>query len=200
MLDWKNMLYRSFVFWAIFSVVCGVLYTACITGIAQVFFTKQADGSIIKINGVTYGSSLLGQEYNDMTHMWGRVIQADTTTFTDKSGNAVYYAWPSNLSTTSDALKVSVEKRVEMLKQADPTMDQTKIPVDLVTSSASGLDPHISKAAAQYQIDRLVKSTGKTKEEIQEIINKYTTKPFLGIFGEPVVNVLEVNLALDGIL
>ena len=152
----------------IFTVVCGVIYTAAITGFAQIVFPDKANGSIIEVDGKKYGSELLGQQFIDDTHMWGRIMV--------------------------------IAERVAMIEAANPEQKGKQIPVDLVTVSGSGLDPHISLAAAEYQIPRLVRTTGKSEAEIRKIIDKYTDHGFLGYFGETTVNVLKVNLALDGIL
>lgn len=183
-----------------FSVLIGIIYTLVITGIAQVIFPYQANGSIIEIDGVKYGSALLGQQYTDDAHMWGRITNLDVSTYTNKDGEQLVYAAPSNKTPMSDEYKEMIDERVAKIQAANPDMAGTPIPVDLVTNSGSGLDPNISVAAAEYQIPRLVKATGKSAEEIQSIIDKYTTGRWLTIFGEPVVNVLKVNLALDGVL
>jgi K+-transporting ATPase ATPase C chain len=196
----KGLIQKASIFLMISTILCGVVYTLLVTTVAQGLFHKQANGSIIEVNGEKYGSVLLAQEFNDQSHLWGRLMIIDTSTFKDKKGNSLQYAGVSNLSPTSDEFQKVVSERIAMIKEANPTEQDSAIPVDLVTCSASGLDPHISVAAAEYQIDRIVSNTGKTKEEVEEIIKRYTTNRFLGFLGEPVVNVLEVNLALDGIL
>lgn len=196
----KDVLPKAMLFLFIFIILCGVIYTFFITGIAQVFFPEKANGSIIEVDGKKYGSSLLGQQYTDDSHMWGRIMSLDTGTYTDENGKTVMYAAPSNLSPASKEYEQLVKERVEKIKESHQSMGNAPVPVDLVTSSGSGLDPHISVLAAEYQVDRISEHTGKPKEEIQALIEKYTDGRFLGIFGEPVVNVLKVNLALDGIL
>lgn len=196
----KGIIPKAGIFLFLFTIICGILYPLFITGISQIFFRDKANGSIIEIDGKKYGSQLLGQQYTDESHMWGRIMNIDTDTFTDEEGNKVMYSWPSNISPASDEFKELVEKRVSMIKAANPDAKEEAIPVDLVTSSGSGLDPHISVAAAEYQVPRIAKEQNMTEEEVNQIIEKYTTGRFLGIFGEKVVNVLEVNLALDGIL
>jgi K+-transporting ATPase ATPase C chain len=155
---------------------------------------------MIEVDGIKYGSELLGQQYTGDEYLWGRIMNIDTKTFQDENGNAVMYATPSNINTTSEEFETLVAKRVEKIKNANPDATVDKIPVDLVTSSGSGMDPNISVAAATYQVERIAKSRNMTPEEVRSIIDKYSTDRFLGIFGEEVVNVLEVNLALDGIL
>lgn len=184
----------------IFTVICGVFYTAAITGFAQVIFPNKANGSIIEVDGKKYGSELLGQQFIDDTHMWGRIMLIDNNTFSNKDGDKTMYGWASNISPASEDYEQVIKERIEMIKAANSEQKGKKIPVDLVTVSGSGLDPHISISAAEYQIPRLVRTTGKSEVEIREIIDKYTNRGFLGYFGETTVNVLEVNLALDGIL
>lgn len=180
--------------------LCGVIYPLMVTGISQIFFSKTANGSMIEVDGKRYGSQLLGQQFADDTHMWGRIMQVDTDTFRDAKGRSMMYAVPSNLSPASKEFAELVEERVTMIKEANPDAKMDAVPVELVTSSGSGLDPHISVAAATYQIPRLAVRNQQSEAQVEEIIDRYTTGRFLGIFGEPVVNVLEVNLALDGIL
>ena len=135
-----------------------MVYTGVVTGIAQLIFPKQANGSIIEIDGKKYGSELLGQQYTDEAHMWGRIMNVDVSTFTDENGKMLMYSAPSNLSPASEEYAKLVEERVEKLKSANPDMDETAVPVDLVTCSGSGLDPHISPAAAEYQVARIAKA------------------------------------------
>ncbi len=184
----------------IMTILCGIIYPLMVTGISQIFFKDQAEGSIIEKDGIKYGSELLGQQYIGDEYLWGRIMNIDVEKFTDENGNAVMYANPSNISVTSDKFETLVEERVGKIKSANPDADVDKIPVDLVTCSGSGFDPHISVAAAEYQVERIAKIRSMTEEEVQNIIDKYTTGRFLGIFGEEVVNVLEVNLALNRIL
>ncbi|MDO4664336.1 potassium-transporting ATPase subunit KdpC [Allobaculum stercoricanis] len=184
----------------VFTVLCGIAYTGVITGAAQLIFPHQSNGSIIEVNGVRYGSELLGQQYNDERHMWGRIMNLDVSTYQDENGEPLMYATPSNLSPASEEYQQLVAQRVDMIRQANPDMKETAIPVDLVTCSGSGLDPHISKAAANYQVARIAKENQMSEQEVQEIIDKCTQGKFLGVFGEETVNVLKVNLMLDGIL
>jgi len=171
-----------------------------VTVIAQIFFPKQANGSIITVNGVKYGSELLGQQYDNDKYMWGRIMNINTTTFTDKSGKPVLYAQASQLSPKSDKFKELVKERVDMIENANPNADTAKVPQDLVTSSGSGLDPQISLAAANYQISRVAQNNELTKEQVKQMIEKCTTHKVFGIFGQETVNVLKVNLMLDKIL
>ena len=200
MKTFKNILPRAAVLFLIFTLLCGVIYTGVVTGLAQVLFPNQANGSIIEVDGKKYGCELLGQQFTDNSHMWGRIMNVDVSTYTDKDGKALMYASPSNLSPASDAYKELVSARVEKLKAADPDMDGTAVPVDLVTCSGSGLDPDISPAAADYQVKRIAKVRNISDEQIRTIVSKCSKGRFLGIFGEDTVNVLKVNLMLDGIL
>ncbi|MEG2081213.1 MAG: potassium-transporting ATPase subunit C, partial [Oscillospiraceae bacterium] len=133
-------------------------------------------------------------------HMWGRIMNIDISTYKDKNGKTLMYASPSNISPASEKYEKLVAERVEMIKKANPQMNETAIPVDLVTCSGSGLDPHISPVAAEYQIKRLASANGISTDSVKEIIKKCTSGRFLGVFGEETVNVLKVNLMLDGIL
>lgn len=196
----KHILPRATLIFVVFTLLCGVLYTGAVTVAAQVFFPNQANGSIIEVDGVKYGSALLGQHYTDDAHMWGRIMNLDVTTYQDKNGNPLLYSTPSNLSPVSAEYTQLVSWRVEKIKAAHPDMAGRAIPVDLVTCSGSGLDPHISPAAAEYQVGRIARAQGIGEDELRDIISQCTTGRFLGIFGEETVNVLKVNLMLDNIL
>ena len=196
----KDVLPKAALLLVIFTLICGVIYTAAVTGLGQLLFSNKANGSIIEVNGKKYGCELLAQQYTDNSHMWGRIMNIDTTTFTDATGKRLMYAWPSNLSPASDKYKTLVKERVEKIQTANPDMEGMAIPVDLVTCSGSGLDPDISLAAAEYQVPRLAKANDMTEDEIRSIIDKCANHRFLGVFGEETVNVLKVNLMLDKIL
>lgn len=196
----KQILIRSAGMLAAMSLVCGLGYTLVITGIGQLLFPHQAAGSILSIDGKTYGSQLLGQPFTDEGHLWGRIMNVDTGSFADEDGQPVLYAWASNKSPAGEEMEALVAQRVEALRAANPDKGDAPIPVDLVTCSGSGLDPEISPAAAAYQVPRIAKARGIPEEEVQAVIDQYTSGRFLGVFGEPRVNVLQVNLALDGIL
>lgn len=196
----KTVLPRATLMLLIFTLVCGIIYSAAVTGLSQLIFPNKANGSIIEVNGKKYGCELLGQQYTDDRHMWGRIMNIDTTTFTDANGNKLMYSWPSNLSPASNEYAALVKKRVDMIKAANPDAKVNAIPVDLVTCSGSGLDPEISLAAAEYQVPRLAESNNITQNKVSSIIAKCANHRFLGVFGEETVNVLKVNLMLDGIL
>ena len=196
----KNVLPKSAIIFLIFTVICGVVYTGIVTEIAQLIFHDKANGSIIEVDGKKYGCELLGQKYTDEAHMWGRIMNIDVSTYKDENGKTLMYAVPSNLSPASEEFKDLVAKRVQMLRKANPDMEETAILVELVTCSGSGLDPHISPAAAKYQVTRIAKANNMSEEKVRAIIEKCTDSRFLGVFGEKTVNVLKVNLMLDGIL
>ncbi len=200
MKTFKSVLPRAAMIFIIFSIVCGILYTGVVTGLAQLIFPDKANGSIIEVDGEKYGSELLAQQYTDEKYMWGRIMNVDVSTYTDKDGSHLMYAAPSNKSPASDEYEQMVAERVEMLCAANPKREGTPIPVDLVTCSGSGLDPDISPAAASYQVPRLAEANGMTEEQVRSVIDKCTKGKFLGVFGEKTVNVLKVNLMLDGIL
>ena len=196
----QNVLPSAAIIFLIFTLLCGVVYTGAVTGIAQLIFPDKANGSIIEIDGKKYGSELRGQQYTDDGHMWGRIMNIDVSTYKDENGKTLMYAAPSNLSPASAEYEALVRERVEKLREANPDMDETAIPVDLVTCSGSGLDPHISPAAAEYRLARIAKANDMTEDEVREIIEKCTDGRFLGVVGEETGNVLKANLMLDGIL
>ena len=166
----KSVLPRAALIFLIFTIVCGVVYTGVVTGLAQLIFPNQANGSIIEVDGKKYGCELLGQQYTDDAHMWGRIMNIDVSTYTDENGKALMYATPSNLSPASEEYQALVDERVQKIKESNPDMGDTPIPVDLVTCSGSGLDPHISVAAAEYQIPRLARQTIKPKMKFERLL------------------------------
>jgi K+-transporting ATPase ATPase C chain len=196
----KSSLPRAAMCLLIFTILCGVIYTGVVTGIAQVFFHEKANGSIIEVDGKKYGSELLGQQYTDDSHMWGRIMSIDVSTFTDKEGNRLMYSAPSNLSPAGEEFRELVAERIQKLRAANPQKADEPVPVDLVTNSGSGLDPHISPDAAEYQVERIAAHHNMSEDEVRTIIEKCTKGKVLGVFGEKTVNVLKVNLMLDGIL
>ena len=196
----KEEIQRAIILVLLMTILCGIIYPMLITGVSQLFFHSKANGSILEADGKKYGSELLGQQFTDDKYLWGRVMDINIDLFTDSQGNKLMYAAPSNVSTTSDEFKQEVSDRVEQIKRANPASNDKKIPVDLVTNSGSGLDPQISYDATLYQAKRIAQVRNISVEKVQQIIDRYTTDRFAGIFGEKVVNVLEVNLALDGII
>ncbi|MBU5625470.1 potassium-transporting ATPase subunit KdpC [Oscillibacter sp. MSJ-2] len=196
----KQTILRAFGLVVVMTVLCGLLYTLVCTGVAQALFPRQAGGSVIEVNGKTYGSELLAQQFTQPGHLWGRPMNLDFSSFTDDEGNPVMYAWATNKSPAGRDMDAMVQERMDNLIAADPAMEGTPIPVDLVTVSGSGLDPEISPEAAEYQVHRIAQARELTEDEVRQVIERYTTGRWLGVFGEPRVNVLKVNLALDGIL
>ena len=194
----KRVASRALGVFALFTVVCGLGYTLVVTGIAQVAFPYQANGSLIKVDDKIVGSELIGQNFEDEDHMWGRI--QNVTIVEGKDGELMAYGAPSNLSPASEEYRQLVDARVKKIRASNPDAGMDAVPVDLVTCSGSGLDPEISPDAAEYQVPRLAKATGKSEDEVREIIAKCTKGRFLGVFGEPTVNVLKVNLMLDGAL
>lgn len=200
MKDFIKILGKSVLLFLIMMILCGLLYTLAMTGISALFFQDKANGSIIEVNGVKYGSGLLGQQFTDPGHLWGRIMILDVSTYQDEEGNPLMYAGASNKSPAGEEFEKLTAERVAMIREANPDADMDAIPVELVTCSGSGLDPHISPAAAEYQVPRIAQARDIPEEKVREVIAKYTNGRFLGILGEKTVNVLEVNLALDGIL
>lgn len=184
-----SQLRTAFLMLLIFTVITGVIYPLAVTGVAQMAFPKQANGSLIVVDGKTYGSELIGQQFDDPKYFWGRLSAA---------GYNAAASSGSNYGPLNPALTDMVEARIEALKAADP--DNTlPIPVDLVTASASGLDPHISVAAALYQGHRVAAARGLDEAEVRSLVEEYTEGRQFGFLGELRVNVLLLNLALDGI-
>lgn len=197
----KSVLPKMIGFFLIMMVITSIIYPAVITAAANVAFGNKAEGSIITGNdGRKYGSALLAQEFTGSQYLWGRIMNVDTSTFTGENGEPLMYSWASNKTPAGEELEAMVAERVEKIREAHPEKGDEPIPVDLVTCSGSGLDPEISLAAAGYQAERIASARGMSVEEVESVIQKYTTGKFLGIMGEPRVNVLKVNLALDGLL
>jgi potassium-transporting ATPase KdpC subunit len=176
----------------VLTVITGLIYPAVVTAIAQVAFPSQANGSLITVGGKVVGSALIGQPFDAPQYFWGRLSAIAPFPYNAATSSG------SNLGPTNPALIDEVQARVDALKAADPGNTQP-IPVDLVTSSGSGLDPDISIAAALYQVSRVAKARGMDVAQVSTLLNQYTTGRQLGILGESVVNVLELNLALDSL-
>ena len=182
----------AIIFLVVFTVITGVIYPLVVTGIAQAFFHKQANGSLIVSNGNIAGSSLIGQQFSDPKYFWGRLSATSPVPYNAASSSG------SNLGQENPALQDEVQARIDALKAVDPD-NKLAIPVDLVTSSGSGLDPDISIAAADYQINRVAKYRNVTVAQVSALVKQYTTGRTFGFLGEQRVNVLQLNLALDNL-
>ncbi len=174
----------------VFTVITGVLYPLAVTGIAQAVFPRQANGSLIRQHGQVIGSALIGQPFRSPRYFWSR--PSATAPFPDNS----LASGGSNLGPTNPVLLQQVKARIAALHAADPSQ-HAPIPVDLVTASGSGLDPDISPAAALYQVPRIARLRHLSEQRVRALVARYTTLRQLGFLGEPRVNVLELNLALD---
>lgn len=195
----KSVIPKMLGFFLVMLVITSLVYPAVITAAARAVFPDQATGSIIVGNdGKRYGSELLAQEFTGENYMWGRIMNVDTATFIGEDGEPLLYSWASNKSPAGEELEALVAERVKRLRAANPEQGDEPIPVDLVTCSGSGLDPDISPAAAEYQVQRIADARGIRPENVQAVVDRYTTGRTFGLFGEPRVNVLKVNLALDG--
>ena len=170
----------------------GLLYPLLMTGIGQVVFPYQANGSVLREHGKIVGSALIGQYFREPQYFWSRPSATSPMPYNGAGSSA------SNLGPNNPTLIANVAARVKALRAADPS-EKGPVPVDLVTSSASGLDPDISIAAAQYQVPRIAKAGGIPETKIQQLVRRYTHYPLLGFIGEPVVNVVKLNLALHEI-
>jgi K+-transporting ATPase ATPase C chain len=174
----------------LFTIVAGVMYPLFVTGVAQLFFPRQANGSLIQSNGKTAGSALIGQPFSNPKYFWSRPSATMPFAYNAGASSGSHYG-PLN-----PALFTSVRKRIAGLKEADP-QNTRPVPVDLVTASGSGLDPHISVAAALYQLSRVARARGMSEDTLRFLVAQSTTGRQLGFLGEPAVNVLKLNLALD---
>jgi len=176
----------------VLTVVTGVVYPLVITGIAQIAFPRAANGSLIVANGKTLGSELIGQPFDDPKYFWSRPSATSPQPYNGAASAA------SNQGARNPALADAVKDRIKALHDADPD-NKAAVPGDLITASGSGLDPHISVAAAEYQVARVAKARGLSTEKVRSLVAEHTEGRTLAVLGEPRVNVLRLNLALDGV-
>lgn len=176
---------------ALFTLVTGVAYPLAVTGVAQAIFPAQANGSLVEVNGRVVGSSLMGQPFDDPRYFWGRPSATGPSPYNASASTG------SNLGPTNPALATAVRERVAALRAADPDQASIPIPVDLVTASGSGLDPHVSPAAALYQVHRVARVRSVPEDRVRALVEAHVEVRTLGVLGEPRVNVLRLNLALD---
>jgi K+-transporting ATPase ATPase C chain len=186
----KEQIRAALLLFIILSVITGIVYPLFVTGIAQLFFHDKANGSLIYSNEKPVGSSLIGQPFDNPKYFWGRLSATLPVSFNATASSG------SNFGPSNPALLDAIKTRIKILKEVDPD-NNNLIPVDLVTACASGLDPHISLAAAYYQVSRVARMRGLSQDLVREIINRHIRSRFLKLIGEPIVNVLEVNLELD---
>jgi K+-transporting ATPase ATPase C chain len=184
------MIRNAFMSLLLFTILTGLIYPLAVTGIAQAIFPHQANGSIIMKDGKPIGSALLGQQFDDPKYFRGRLSATGTYPYNGGASSG------SNRGTNNPDLMKSVQERIGAIRATDP-YNSANIPVDLVTASGSGLDPHISPAAAEYQTKRVARNRGIDEAKVRALIAAYTEPRQFGILGEPVVNVLKLNVALD---
>lgn len=181
---------KAFGMLAILTVITGVLYPLAVTALAQTFFHEEANGSLVVQDGKVVGSKLIGRSFDDSKHFWGRLSATSPGPYNASASTG------SNLGPTNEALTKSAQARIDALRAADPE-NTAPVPVDLVTASGSGLDPHISPEAADYQVHRVAKARGLPEARVRALVERFTEGRALVVLGEPHVNVLLLNLALD---
>ncbi|MBX7187627.1 MAG: potassium-transporting ATPase subunit KdpC [Vicinamibacteria bacterium] len=186
----KDHLRPAFILLVLLSALTGLLYPLAVTAIAQTLFPREASGSLVMRDGKARGSRLIGQSFSEPRYFWGRLSATGPVPYNAAASTG------SNLGPMNKALRDAALARIEALRAADPG-NKAPVPVDLVTASGSGLDPHISVAAALYQAPRVARLRAMSVKAVEAMIGRHTTGRGLGVFGEPVVNVLELNLALD---
>jgi len=179
----------ALVMFVLLSVMTGAAYPALVTVVAKVFFPARAAGSVVVRDGAPVGSALIGQPFSDVRYFWPRPSATTPVPYNAAAGSG------SNLAPSNPALVKAIAERVAALRAANPGGGD--VPVDLVTASGSGLDPHISPAAAEYQVARVARARGMTADRVRALVRDATEGPSLGVLGDPRVNVLELNLALD---
>lgn len=188
----KTILRPALVFFTVLTLLTGVAYPLVVTGAAQALFPAQAAGSLLERGGKPAGSALIGQNFTDPKNFWGRPSATGPMPYNASASGG------SNQGPLNPALVEAVKARVEALRAADPG-NTAPVPVDLVTASASGLDPHITPAAARYQVARLAKARNLPPARIEALVQDHVEAPLFGFLGEPRVNVLRLNLALEAL-
>jgi len=188
----KNILRPALVLFTVLTLLTGIAYPLAVTGLTQSLFPSQAGGSLIVHDGKPVGSALIGQNFSEPKHFWGRPSATSPMAYNAAASSG------SNLGSLNPALTDAIKSRVEALRGADPG-NTAPVPVDLVTASASGLDPHISPAAARFQVARVARARGLPADKVQALVDQQTEKPLFGFLGESQVNVLQLNLALQAL-
>lgn len=186
---WKQAK-QAFLLLVVFSILTGIVYPLAITGISQIVFPGKANGSLIYRDGRPVGSSLIGQSFTDPKYFWSRPSATSPTPYKADASNG------SNLGASNPDLAKAVAERIAALRKADPD-NAAAVPIDLVTTSASGLDPHISPAAAEYQAARVAKARGIDAQTVRKLVARHTEHRTFGLLGELRINVVELNLDLD---
>ena len=193
----------------VLMILCGIIYPLALTGISQLVLNKQANGNMIVVGGKEVGSEFIGQNFTNPKFFRGRVSSVNYNTYTeddmkpDENGKVAYSGVGSgsqNMAPSNKALKERVEKDIEDFLESHPGVKKEDIPTDLLTSSGSGLDPNISPESAKIQIPAVSKASGISETDLQKLVNKYTEGKSLGIFGEPRVNILKVNIEIASML
>jgi potassium-transporting ATPase KdpC subunit len=192
----RSQLRPALVALGMFTILTGLIYPLVVTGIAQVVFPWQANGSLIVRHGQPVGSALIGQPFDDPQYFWGRLSATSPAGYTAFNGDKLTGSSGSNYGPLNPALVEAAQARIKALQDADSD-NTAPIPVDLVTASGSGLDPHMSPAAAAYQAGRVARARGLSEETVRQIVAQHTEGRTLGLLGEPRVHVLALNLALD---
>ncbi len=188
----RTLIRPTLVAFAALTLLTGGLYPALVTGLARVAFPVQASGSVIVAGDTARGSTLIGQNFTDPKFFWPRPSATGPGPYNAAASSG------SNLGPTNPALATAIQERVATLRAADPG-NTAAVPIDLVTASGSGLDPHLSPAAAEYQVSRVARVRGLSPDSVRALVRRYTTDRQFGVLGEPVVNVLSLNLALEGL-
>ena len=188
----------AFLFAIAMFVICGFIYPMVLTGVSQVVFPSQSNGSLVEVDGKAVGSEIVGQDFTDERLFHCRPSAYNYNTYTQEQKDSGEYAGLSsgsnNYAPSNPALKERLDEDIEKFLEENPTVSKEDIPSDIITASGSGLDPHISVEAAKVQMDRVAKNTGLSQEQLEKMIEENTLGKFLGIFGEETVNVLKLNL------